>query len=114
MSTQKIADAAIVIVDVQNDFCPGGALAVPDGDGVVPAINRLVSRFAVVAIGDSERPELVLFTTTAIERGTANEVLRDAGLSGLHSLRRVVPIESLPVLGTGKIDHRSLERCQVA
>ena len=71
-------------------------------------------RFAVVAIGDSERPELVLFTTTAIERGTANEVLRDAGLSGLHSLRRVVPIESLPLLGTGKIDHRALERCQVA
>jgi nicotinamidase/pyrazinamidase len=32
---------ALVIVDVQNDFCPGGALAVPDGDQVVPVINQL-------------------------------------------------------------------------
>jgi len=32
---------ALLIVDVQNDFCPGGALAVPDGDAVVPVINRV-------------------------------------------------------------------------
>jgi nicotinamidase/pyrazinamidase len=31
---------ALLVVDVQNDFCPGGALAVPDGDRVVPALNR--------------------------------------------------------------------------
>lgn len=31
---------ALLIVDVQNDFCPGGALAVPEGDGVVPALNE--------------------------------------------------------------------------
>jgi nicotinamidase/pyrazinamidase len=37
---------ALVIVDVQNDFCPGGALAVPDGDRVVPALNRYAERFA--------------------------------------------------------------------
>jgi nicotinamidase/pyrazinamidase len=33
----------LVIVDVQNDFCPGGALAVPDGDAVIPVINRLAT-----------------------------------------------------------------------
>lgn len=32
---------ALIIVDVQNDFCPGGALAVPEGDRVVPVLNRL-------------------------------------------------------------------------
>ncbi|MFW6077907.1 MAG: bifunctional nicotinamidase/pyrazinamidase [Hyphomicrobiales bacterium] len=32
-----------IVVDVQNDFCPGGALAVPDGDQVVPEINRLIA-----------------------------------------------------------------------
>jgi nicotinamidase/pyrazinamidase len=32
---------ALIVVDVQNDFCPGGALAVPDGDVVVEPINRL-------------------------------------------------------------------------
>jgi nicotinamidase/pyrazinamidase len=37
---------ALVVVDVQNDFCPGGALAVPDGDHVVPVLNRYAERFA--------------------------------------------------------------------
>lgn len=36
----------LLVVDVQNDFCPGGALAVPGGDEIVPAINRLGRRFA--------------------------------------------------------------------
>jgi nicotinamidase/pyrazinamidase len=34
--------SALLIVDVQNDFCPGGALAVPDGDRVVPVLNRYI------------------------------------------------------------------------
>ncbi|MGZ8424270.1 MAG: nicotinamidase [Candidatus Binatia bacterium] len=38
--------AALVIVDVQNDFCPGGSLAVAEGDRVALAINRYVERFA--------------------------------------------------------------------
>jgi len=36
---------ALIIVDVQNDFCPGGALEVPHGDQVVPVINNLIPRF---------------------------------------------------------------------
>lgn len=36
---------ALLVVDVQNDFCPGGALAVPEGDRVVPVLNRYVARF---------------------------------------------------------------------
>ena len=36
---------ALVVVDVQNDFCPGGSLAVPDGDSVVPVLNRYAERF---------------------------------------------------------------------
>jgi len=36
---------ALVVVDVQRDFCPGGALAVPDGDKVVPVLNEYVKRF---------------------------------------------------------------------
>ena len=39
---------ALLIVDVQNDFCPGGALAVPEGDKVVPVINKLITKFDVV------------------------------------------------------------------
>lgn len=36
-------DAALLIVDVQNDFCPGGALAVPEGDAVVAPLNRFLA-----------------------------------------------------------------------
>jgi nicotinamidase/pyrazinamidase len=36
---------ALLIIDLQNDFCPGGALEVPAGDEVVPVINRLIPRF---------------------------------------------------------------------
>ncbi|MFO8029378.1 MAG: bifunctional nicotinamidase/pyrazinamidase [Cyclonatronaceae bacterium] len=39
---------ALLVVDVQNDFCPGGALAVPEGDQVVPLINRLTGHFDVI------------------------------------------------------------------
>jgi nicotinamidase/pyrazinamidase len=39
----------LLVIDVQNDFLPGGALAVPRGDEVVPLINRLARRFAHVA-----------------------------------------------------------------
>lgn len=50
----KVGDTdALIVVDVQNDFCPGGALAVPDGDEVVPVINDLMLRFRhVIATQD--------------------------------------------------------------
>ncbi len=38
-------NAALLIVDVQNDFCPGGTLAVPDGDRVVEPLNRAIGSF---------------------------------------------------------------------
>ena len=46
----------LIVIDVQNDFCPGGALAVPDGDAVVAAINRLSGRFAHVALTQDWHP----------------------------------------------------------
>ena len=39
-----MAQSALLVVDVQNDFCPGGALAVPDGDAVVPVLNDYIAR----------------------------------------------------------------------
>ena len=47
---------ALIVVDVQNDFCPGGALAVPEGDAVVPVINRLQQRFATVVLTQDWHP----------------------------------------------------------
>lgn len=47
---------ALIIVDVQNDFCPGGALAVPDGDAVVPVINDLMPRFPLIVATQDWHP----------------------------------------------------------
>lgn len=41
---------ALLLVDVQNDFCPGGALAVPEGDRVIAPLNRAAERFAAAGL----------------------------------------------------------------
>ncbi len=46
----------LLVIDVQRDFCPGGALAVPDGDAVVPLINQLSARFPHVALTQDWHP----------------------------------------------------------
>jgi len=38
-------NSALIVVDVQNDFCPGGALPVPGGDMVVPVLNTYIKKF---------------------------------------------------------------------
>lgn len=44
----QFKDAALILVDIQNDFCPGGALAVTEGDEIVAVVNRLMPRFSLV------------------------------------------------------------------
>jgi len=63
---------------------------------------------AVEGTPEEEHPELVLFTTREIDREEANRRIRDAGLSSLHNIRRVVRLKQMPVLGTGKTDYRAL------
>ena len=48
--------SVLIVVDVQNDFCPGGALAVADGDAVVPIINRLARQFENVVLTQDWHP----------------------------------------------------------
>jgi nicotinamidase/pyrazinamidase len=50
------SDDLLLVIDVQNDFCPGGALAVADGDATVPVINRLSQRFGHVAVTQDWHP----------------------------------------------------------
>jgi len=64
---------------------------------------------AVEATADEQHPELVLFTTHRIDRESANRCIRDAGLSGLHNIRRIIKLEEIPLLGTGKTDYRALK-----
>jgi len=50
------SDDLLLVIDVQNDFCPGGALAVAGGDAVVPVINRLARSFEHVALTQDWHP----------------------------------------------------------
>jgi nicotinamidase/pyrazinamidase len=50
------ADDVLLVIDVQNDFCPAGALAVAEGDAVVPVINRLTERFDHVVLTQDWHP----------------------------------------------------------
>lgn len=47
---------ALIVIDVQNDFCPGGALAVADGDAIVPGINTLMDSFDAVVLTQDWHP----------------------------------------------------------
>jgi len=57
--TEKLAAGeqdVLLVVDIQNDFCPGGSLAVPRGDEVVPVINALAAKFAHVVLTQDWHP----------------------------------------------------------
>ena len=103
---------ALILVDLQNDFMPGGALAVREGDAVVPIANRLMPCFdLVVATQDwhpadhlsfaSQHPESragdvtqledlqqVLWPDHCVQATTGSELHRDLNISGIH---RVIP-----------------------
>src|SRR5262249_20926920 len=56
LGMQIKSDDLLLVIDVQNDFCPDGALAVGDGDAVVSVINRLAERFNHMALTQDWHP----------------------------------------------------------
>src|SRR5438128_1781786 len=56
MNRSRTDRDGLIVVDVQRDFCPGGALAVPDGDAIIPAVNRLVRQFGHVILTQDWHP----------------------------------------------------------
>lgn len=57
MPIELTPNDALLVIDLQNDFCPGGALAVAEGDQVVPLINRLAQRFDHVILTQDWHPQ---------------------------------------------------------
>ena len=58
------ASDALLVIDAQNDFCEGGALAVQGGAGIMPLINRLAERFdTVIATQDWHTPDQISFAS---------------------------------------------------
>ena len=49
-------DHALIVIDIQNDFCPGGALAVAEGDTIIPRVNALMDDFATVVLTQDWHP----------------------------------------------------------
>ena len=79
MGAQKIVSESdvLIVIDVQNDFCPGGRLAVPGGNDVVPVINRLAPRFANILLTQDWHP-LDHFSFASIHPGKRpNDVIAD-------------------------------------
>lgn len=52
----RAADQALIVIDIQNDFCPGGALAVAEGDVIIPRVNALMAEFPVVVLTQDWHP----------------------------------------------------------
>lgn len=49
-------ESALIVVDIQNDFCPGGVLAVPDGDAIIPAANSLLAAYPISVLTQDWHP----------------------------------------------------------
>lgn len=64
---------------------------------------------AIEATPVEANPEVVLFSTIDVDREKANQVIREEGLSALHNIRKVIKVDEIPVLGTGKTNYRELK-----
>lgn len=98
----------LVIIDVQNDFMPGGALAVPDGDKIVSLINKLQEKFDLVIATQDWHPEKHASFATTHENAKEFEVIDLDGIQQVlwpeHCIRNTSGAEFHPDLKTGKIE----------
>ena len=100
-------ERALLIVDVQNDFCPGGRLAVESGDEVVTVINRILPGFSrVIATQDWHPPDHVSFASSHPGRRPL-EVVDAGGIEQVlwpdHCVRASIGAELHPRLETAQI-----------
>lgn len=100
---------ALVVVDVQNDFCPGGALAVAGGDAVVPVLNALMpAADLVVATQDWHPADHVSFADNHPGHAIGDRVERDGieqTLWPVHCVQETPGAALHPALDTARIDH---------
>lgn len=99
---------ALLIVDVQNDFMPGGALGVPKGDEIIPVINALQEKFdLIVATKDWHPPDHISFASRHGKK--PGETIEISGyrqeLWPDHCVENTFGSEFAPSLKTDKISH---------
>jgi nicotinamidase/pyrazinamidase len=97
---------ALLIVDVQNDFCPGGALAVPNGHEVVPVINTLIKHFDIIIQTQDWHPDGHLsFASSHMGKNPYDTIELDYGTQVLwpdHCVQGTKGAEFHPDLNTNK------------
>src|SRR5215472_1936366 len=98
---------ALILVDLQNDFCPGGALAVKEGDQIIPRVNELQKHFdRIVATQDWHPPDHLSFASQ--HHKTPGEVITLNGRPQVlwpdHCVQGSRGAELAPGLSTAKID----------
>ena len=78
------AHDVLIVTDVQNDFCPGGALAVAEGDAVIEVIHRVAPRFRhIVLTQDWHSPQHASFATAHPGKQSYEQIELDYGLQTL-------------------------------
>ncbi|MFP4362732.1 MAG: bifunctional nicotinamidase/pyrazinamidase [Spirochaetia bacterium] len=68
-------NSALVVVDMQNDFCPGGNLAVEDGDKVVPVINKVIPYFQLIVFTQDWHPKDHVSFASMHENAEVNDII---------------------------------------
>jgi nicotinamidase/pyrazinamidase len=98
---------ALILVDLQNDFCPGGALAVRDGDAVVPLANRLMPDYDLVVATQDWHP-------AGHESFASRHGKRPGELIELHGLPQVLWPDHCVQASRGAAFHPDLETKPIA
>lgn len=90
---------ALIIVDVQRDFCPGGALAAPNGNDIIPVINKLINQFDIIVASKDWHPA----RTIHFEKWPPHCVRGTEG-AGFHPGLEQQKIDTVVLKGTGNSD----------
>jgi len=100
---------ALILVDLQNDFLPGGALAVPQGDEVIPLANELQQRFELVlATKDWHPPDHGSFAANHPGKKPVDRIILDGIeqiLWPVHCVQNTYGAEFAPSFDTSRIAH---------
>jgi nicotinamidase/pyrazinamidase len=91
--SKKFIQAALILVDIQNDFCPGGALAVNDGDEIVTVVNDLMPWFPLVVATQDWHPS------------NHNSFKEQGGAWPPHCVQNTRGAQLHPLLNQKRIDH---------
>lgn len=92
-------DNALIIVDVQRDFCPGGALPAPKGNEIIPVINKVMNKFKVIIASKDWHPA----NTIHFEKWPPHCIRGTEG-AAFHPDLHQEKIETVALKGTGNTD----------